>query len=107
VPAFSRFERDAPIAVGVHREVRAQLLFIHFGEDHVAPPRLARATDGTKDDSSSIDEFVEFPGRPRFLCAPGWKDVADYALAWAVEHAIASTARGDASDSHEEKGESS
>jgi hypothetical protein len=71
------------------------------------PPRLARATDGTKDDSSSIDEFVEFPGRPRFLCAPGWKDVADYALAWAVEHAIASTARGDASDSHEEKGESS
>jgi hypothetical protein len=30
-----------------------------------------------------------FPGRPHFPGAPGWEEVADYALTWAVEHAAA------------------
>ena len=37
--------------------------------------------------SSAITEYKEFPGRPHFPGAPGWEEVADYALAWALEHA--------------------
>jgi pimeloyl-ACP methyl ester carboxylesterase len=104
--AFAGFRRDAPSRVDVRRERRAPLLFIGFGDDHVMPPRLVRR-DAQNDDSSSITGFVEFPGRPHFPSAPGWEEVADYALAWAVERASQSTAPPDAVANHEAKGESS
>jgi pimeloyl-ACP methyl ester carboxylesterase len=104
--AFASFRRDAPSRVDVRRERRAPLLFVGFGDDHVMPPRLVRR-DPQNDDSSSITEFVEFPGRPHFPGAPGWEEVADYALAWAVAHASRSTAPADAVANHGEKGESS
>jgi pimeloyl-ACP methyl ester carboxylesterase len=104
--AFASFRRPEPSNVDVHRDGRAPLLFIGFGEDHVMPPKLVRRDEETHD-SSSITEFVEFPGRPHFPGAPGWKDVADYALAWAVEHGLRSTAHADAVDSHRVKGDSS
>jgi pimeloyl-ACP methyl ester carboxylesterase len=104
--AFASFRRLAPSNAGAHREGRAPLLFIGFGEDHLMPPKLVRSDEETHD-SSSITEFVEFAGRPHFPGAQGWEDVADYALAWAVEHALQSTAPVDAYDSQEEKGESS
>jgi hypothetical protein len=59
------------------------------------PPKLVRP-DAETSNSSSVTEFVGFPGRPHFLGAPGWESVADYALAWAVEHASRSTAPADA-----------
>jgi hypothetical protein len=31
-------------------------------------------------------EYEEFPGRPHFPGVPGWEEVADYALTWAVDH---------------------
>jgi pimeloyl-ACP methyl ester carboxylesterase len=102
--AFARFSRDPRSRVD--RDVRAPLLFIGFGEDNVMPTKLVRP-DKEMHDPSSVTEFVEFPGRPHFPGAPGWESVADYALTWAVEHALQSTAHADAVDSHSVKGESS
>ena len=101
--AFARFNRDSRSRVD--RDVRAPLLFIGFGEDHVMPPKLVRPDEETYG-SGSITEFVEFPGRPHFPGAPGWEHVANYALTWAVEHSLQSTACADARTRHEEKAES-
>ena len=60
------------------------------------PLKLVRPDEET-DDSGSITEFVEFPGRPHFPGAPGWESVADYALTWAVEHSLQSATCADAS----------
>jgi pimeloyl-ACP methyl ester carboxylesterase len=84
--AFANFHRDAPTKVDFHRE-RAPLLFIAFTEDHIVPPKASRHNEEKYDDSVSITEFIEFSGRPHFPGAPGWQEVADYALRWAVEHA--------------------
>jgi pimeloyl-ACP methyl ester carboxylesterase len=104
--AFANFRRAASLRVAVDREARAPLLFIGFGEDHLMPTKLVRP-DRKMNDSSSVTEFVEFPGRPHLPGAPGWEDVADYALSWAVEHAHQSTACDDARTRQEEKGGSS
>ncbi len=85
--AFANFHRDAPTAVDFRREARAPLLFIGFGSDHVMPPKVVGHTEQKYDDSVSITEFKEFPGRPHFPAAPGWEEVADYALTWAEAHA--------------------
>jgi pimeloyl-ACP methyl ester carboxylesterase len=85
--AFANFHRDAPTMVDFRREARAPLLFIGFGEDHVMPPKVVGHNEEKYDDAVSITEFKEFPGRPHFPAAPGWEEVADYALDWAVAHA--------------------
>jgi pimeloyl-ACP methyl ester carboxylesterase len=85
--AFANLHRDAPTKVDFRREGRAPLLFIGFGEDHVMPPKVVGHNEEKYDDSISVTEFKEFPGRPHFPGAPGWEEVADYALTWAVEHA--------------------
>jgi pimeloyl-ACP methyl ester carboxylesterase len=90
--AFANFHREAPTRVDFRREERAPLLFIAFGEDHVMPPRVVGHTEEKYDDSSSITELKEFPGRPHFPGVTGWEEVADYALAWALEHASLSVA---------------
>ena len=90
--AFASFHRDAPTTVDFRREARAPLLFIAFGEDHVMPPKVVGHMEEKYDDTISITEFKEFPGRPHFPAVPGWEEVADYALTWAVEHASRSVA---------------
>jgi pimeloyl-ACP methyl ester carboxylesterase len=90
--AFANFHRDAPTRVDFHRERRAPLLFIGFGEDHVMPPKVLHHNEEKYDDSLSPTEYMEFPGRPHFPSVPGWEEVADYALGWALEHASLSLA---------------
>jgi pimeloyl-ACP methyl ester carboxylesterase len=89
--AFASFHRDAPTTVDFHRQ-RAPLLFIAFTEDHIVPPTASRHNEEKYDDSVSITEFTQFAGRPHFPGAPGWEEVADYVLRWAVEHASHSPA---------------
>jgi pimeloyl-ACP methyl ester carboxylesterase len=84
--AFANFHRDAPTAVDFSREGRAPLLLIAFGADHLVPPRVIRAAE-ERYDAGSVTEFREFPGRPHFPAAPGWEEVADSALAWAMHAA--------------------
>jgi hypothetical protein len=35
----------------------------------------------------TVTEVVEYPGPHLLPAADNWEEVADYALAWAVEHA--------------------
>jgi hypothetical protein len=43
--------------------------------------------------SRAVVEYKEFPGRPHFTAgAPGWEDVADYALDWAVRSGTGASA---------------
>jgi pimeloyl-ACP methyl ester carboxylesterase len=102
--AFANFRRDARSTPEVRREQRAPLLFIGFGEDHVIPPKLLRHDEEVAHDASPITEFVEFPGRPHFPGAPGWEEVADHALTWAVRHACRSTADAESFADHEDEG---
>jgi hypothetical protein len=38
--------------------------------------------------SSALTDFYEFPERDHWTCGePGWEQVADKALSWALEHA--------------------
>jgi pimeloyl-ACP methyl ester carboxylesterase len=85
--AFANVRRNAPTAVDFRREARAALLFIAFAEDHVMPPEVVGHTEQMYEQGVSLTEFKEFPGRPHFPAVPGWEEVADYALTWAVDHA--------------------
>jgi pimeloyl-ACP methyl ester carboxylesterase len=70
---------------------RAPLLFISGSEDNLMPPKVQRS-NAKHYKSDTITEVKEFEG-PHLLPAwPGWEQVADYALEWALEHAV--TAKG-------------
>ena len=85
--AFANFHRNAPTKVDFAREGRAPMLLIGFGEDHVIPAKVSRHQEAKYDDEVTITEFRLFEGRPHFPGAPGWEEVADYALSWAMENA--------------------
>jgi pimeloyl-ACP methyl ester carboxylesterase len=73
--------------VDYKNDARAPLLFIAGGEDHIMPPSVNRSNAGHYKSDTDTD-YYEFPGRSHWTCGePDWEDVADYAFAWAVEHA--------------------
>ena len=96
--AFANFHRNPPTKVDFGREGRAPILLIGFGEDHVIPAKVSRHQEAKYDDEVTITEYKLFEGRPHFPGAPGWEEVADYALAWAMEHANKSIAEHAAED---------
>ena len=65
---------------------RAPLLFISGSEDHLMPPKVQRS-NARHYSSATITEVEEFEGPHLLPAAPGWEQVADYALDWAVAHA--------------------
>jgi hypothetical protein len=69
-------------------EKRAPLLFISGSEDHLMPPSI-QSSNAKHYNSAVVTEVKEFPGPHLLPAAPGWEKVADYALAWALEHAVA------------------
>jgi pimeloyl-ACP methyl ester carboxylesterase len=78
------------IAVDYHNDARAPLLFISGSDDHLMPPAIQRS-NARHYKSNTITEVEEFPGRSHLMPAQkGWEEIADYALAWAVEHASTS-----------------
>ena len=67
---------------------RAPLLFIAGGADHIMPASVNKSNAKRYKKSAALTEFHEFPGRSHWTCAePGWEEVADMALSWAVVHA--------------------
>lgn len=67
---------------------RAPLLFIGGELDHIMPPSVNRSNAKHWEKSPALTEYYEFEGRDHWTCAaPGWEQVADHALAWALEHA--------------------
>ena len=85
--ALANLHRNPPTEVDFAKEGRIPLLFIGNSEDHVVPPRATRHNERRYDDSVSITEYQEFAGRPHFPGAPGWEEVADFAIDWAERHA--------------------
>ena len=73
--------------VNYANDARAPLLFISGSEDHLMPPRLQRS-NAEHYKSDTVTEVAEFDGPHLLPAAPGWEKVADYALAWALEHAV-------------------
>ena len=68
---------------------RAPLLFIAGGADHIMPASVNKSNAKHYKKSSATTDYHEFPDRDHWTCAaPGWEEVADLALSWAVEHAI-------------------
>jgi pimeloyl-ACP methyl ester carboxylesterase len=74
----------APTKVNFANDGRAPLLLMAFGRDHIIPPKVARHNAAKYGKSSAITAYKEFPDRPHFPGVPGWEEVADYALAWAL-----------------------
>ena len=83
-----KFSRNVYVMVDFANDDRAPLLFIAGSEDHIMPPSVNRSNAKHYAKSKARTDFYEFPGRDHFTCGePGWEEVADYALAWAMEHA--------------------
>jgi pimeloyl-ACP methyl ester carboxylesterase len=69
-------------------EKRAPLLFISGSADHLMPPSI-QSSNAKHYNSAVVTEVKEYPGPHLLPAAPGWEEVADFALAWALEHAAA------------------
>ena len=55
------------------------------GADRIIPPAVNRENARRYRRSSALTAYREFPGRSHFTVGqPGWEDVADYALSWAL-----------------------
>ncbi|BAH40358.1 MAG TPA: alpha/beta hydrolase [Gemmatimonas aurantiaca] len=73
--------------VDYHNDARPPLLFISGGEDNLMPPSVQRS-NAKHYKSNTITEVKEFEGFAHLLPAQkGWEQIADYALAWAEQHA--------------------
>lgn len=74
--------------VDYHNDNRAPLLFIAGSEDHVMPPVIQRS-NAKHYKSSALTEIKEYEGYAHLLPAQkGWEEIADYALDWALQHAV-------------------
>ncbi|MCK2030292.1 MULTISPECIES: alpha/beta hydrolase [Microbacterium] len=88
-------EKGGVTHVDYARADRAPLLLIAGEIDHVVPPAIVRAIEKKYRASGSpaIVDYIEYPGRThRLVSQDGWEQIADHALAWAVQHAEASVA---------------
>jgi pimeloyl-ACP methyl ester carboxylesterase len=86
--ALANFNPHAATRVNFRNDDRAPLLIIGGGADHVVPPSVSKETADRFEKSTVATEYREFSGRSHFtLGQPGWEEVADYALSWAVDHA--------------------
>jgi pimeloyl-ACP methyl ester carboxylesterase len=65
----------------------APLLLIAGEKDHIMPASLNRTNYRYYRKSPSVTDFKEFPGRAHYtiINGPGWEEVADYAVNWAVK----------------------
>ena len=81
--------------VNYHNDNRAPLLFISGSDDNLMPPRVQRS-NAKHYKSNTMTEVKEFQGPHLLPAHDGWKEIADYALTWATDHAAAWTARHEA-----------
>jgi pimeloyl-ACP methyl ester carboxylesterase len=65
---------------------RAPLLFISGSKDHLMPPSIQRS-NAKHYKSNTTTEIVEYDGPHLMPSAPGWEEIADHALDWALEKA--------------------
>jgi pimeloyl-ACP methyl ester carboxylesterase len=74
--------------VNYHNDERAPLLFVSGTEDNIMPPKVQWSNAAHYKSAKTLTENVEFGGKPHLLpAAPGWEEIADYVLAWALRNA--------------------
>src|SRR3954447_738418 len=67
---------------------RAPLLFISGSEDHLMPPKIQQSNAKHYKADGTVTEVKEFEGPHLLPARDGWEEIADYALDWAVGHAV-------------------
>jgi pimeloyl-ACP methyl ester carboxylesterase len=86
--ALANFNPHAATKVDFGNDDRAPLLLIAGGSDHTVPAVIDRQAADRYAKSRATTAYKEFPGRSHWTIAePGWEEVADYALEWAVANA--------------------
>src|SRR3954469_13174564 len=86
--AFANFNPHAATKVDFHKDDRPPLLVIGNSEDHTVPASVSKEAAHRLAKSKAVVDYKEYVGRPHFTAgAPGWEEVADYALDWALRHA--------------------
>jgi pimeloyl-ACP methyl ester carboxylesterase len=73
--------------VDYHNDDRAPLLFLSGEDDHLMPPSIQASNAKHYKSDETLTEVKVFPGPHLMPSGPGWEDIADYALDWALEHA--------------------
>jgi pimeloyl-ACP methyl ester carboxylesterase len=88
-PGRLYYQLATGIGTGVNfkNAARAPLLLIAGEADRTIEPAMVRANYNRYRRSPAVTELKTFPNRTHLLVAsPGWEEVADYALEWAVAH---------------------
>jgi pimeloyl-ACP methyl ester carboxylesterase len=81
--ATATFNPHAPNKVDLDKEDRAPLLFISGGIDNLMPPSVQKSN--ARIYNTGLVTRREYADRSHFICGePGWEEVADYALEWAL-----------------------
>lgn len=93
VPTAGKVYWDGVVSGGAGKitwasKIRAPLLLIGGGIDKIAEPGMTKAIFAKQKRANSLTEIKIYPTRSHFLCLePGWEEVADFALDWAVKNA--------------------
>ena len=92
VPTPGRIYFDLALGIGNRIDFsnprRAPLLLIAGDQDRTVQPSAVQTTYLRHRRSPAVTQIKVFAGRTHWLiAAPGWEEVADYALAWASENA--------------------
>lgn len=92
VPTPGKVYWDGLLGIGPQiqfgKSDRPPMLLIAGEKDLIADASMTRAIFNKQKKSPSKTEFREFAGKSHWLCLePGWEDVADFALDWAVRNA--------------------
>jgi pimeloyl-ACP methyl ester carboxylesterase len=93
VPTAGKVYWDGVLSGGAGKitwasKTRAPLLLIGGGIDKIADPGMTKAIFGKQKRAASLTEFKLYPNRSHWTCGePGWEEVADFALDWAVRNA--------------------
>jgi alpha-beta hydrolase superfamily lysophospholipase len=85
--AFANLNPRAATKVDFHKDDRPPLLVMGNDRDHTVPASVSKEAAKRLGKSKAVVEYREFAGRPHFTVgAPGWEEVADYALDWGIRH---------------------
>jgi pimeloyl-ACP methyl ester carboxylesterase len=78
----------APHHVDFENHDRAPLLLIGGGQDHIMPASVTRSTFKHYRKSKAVTDIREYDDRSHWIIGePGWEEIADGALDWAMAHA--------------------
>jgi pimeloyl-ACP methyl ester carboxylesterase len=87
-----KFAQHAATHVDFGTAQRPPLLLIADGKDRIFPAAVTLSSFLRYRASAAITAYQEFPARSHYTIGePGWEQVADYALRWAVENALDET----------------